>query len=162
MNVCKSTDVDSATTHSSMRHFARFGTICAILKVKNTHGGVLLLAKLQAEACNFTKNNTPPWVFITFLNCIDDTKSRKAQHLYSNQISKHSIYLKNKDYAFPLNVAFLIRPDVLQDYVFPLNFIFLLDQTYCSTLMTKQYIRERKRLKNLFWRIKFKSTQNKM
>ena len=23
--------------------------------VKNTHGGVLLLVKLQAEACNFTK-----------------------------------------------------------------------------------------------------------
>ena len=28
--------------------------------VKNTHGGVLLLVKLQAEACNFTKSNTPP------------------------------------------------------------------------------------------------------
>ena len=27
--------------------------------VKNTHGGVLLLVKLQAEACNFTKRNTP-------------------------------------------------------------------------------------------------------
>ena len=34
--------------------------------VKNTHGGVLLLVKLQAEACNFTKSNTPPWVFFTF------------------------------------------------------------------------------------------------
>ena len=28
--------------------------------VKNTHGGVLLLVK-------FTKVNTPPWVFFTFL-----------------------------------------------------------------------------------------------
>ena len=45
--------------------------------VKNTHGGVLLLAKLQAEACNFTKSNTPPWVFFTFLNCTNGTKSRK-------------------------------------------------------------------------------------
>ena len=34
--------------------------------VKNTHGGVLILVKLQAEACNFTKTNTPPWVFFTF------------------------------------------------------------------------------------------------
>ena len=34
--------------------------------VKNTHGGVLLLVKLQAEACNVTKSNTPPWVFFTF------------------------------------------------------------------------------------------------
>ena len=28
--------------------------------VKNTHGGVLLLAKLQAKIYNFTKSNTPP------------------------------------------------------------------------------------------------------
>ena len=34
--------------------------------VKNTHGGVLILIKLQAKACNFTKINTPPWVFFTF------------------------------------------------------------------------------------------------
>ena len=35
--------------------------------VKNTHGGVLLLVKLQAEAeSNFIKSNTPPWVFFTF------------------------------------------------------------------------------------------------
>ena len=33
--------------------------------VKSTHGGALLLL-LQAEACNFTKSNTPPWVFFTF------------------------------------------------------------------------------------------------
>ena len=33
-------------------------------KVKNTHGGVLILVKLQAEACNFTKINTPPWEFL--------------------------------------------------------------------------------------------------
>ena len=29
--------------------------------VKNNHGGVLLLAELQA-----TKSNTPPWVFFKF------------------------------------------------------------------------------------------------
>ena len=33
---------------------------------KNTHGGVLILVKLQTEACNFTKINTPPWMFFTF------------------------------------------------------------------------------------------------
>ena len=27
--------------------------------------GVLILVKLQASACNFTKINTPPWVFFT-------------------------------------------------------------------------------------------------
>ena len=31
--------------------------------VKNTHGVVLILVKLLAEACNFAKINTPPWVF---------------------------------------------------------------------------------------------------
>ena len=30
--------------------------------VKNTHGGVLILVKLQAKA----KSNTIPWVFFTF------------------------------------------------------------------------------------------------
>ena len=35
--------------------------------VKNTHGGVLILEKLQTEACNFTKINNPPLVFFTFL-----------------------------------------------------------------------------------------------
>ena len=43
--------------------------------MKNTHGGVLLLA------CNFTKSNTPPWVFFTFLNCINGTKSRTASYI---------------------------------------------------------------------------------
>ena len=27
---------------------------------------MLILVKLQASACNFTKINTPPWVFFTF------------------------------------------------------------------------------------------------
>ena len=34
--------------------------------VKNSHGGVLLLEKLQAEAYNYTKSNTLPWMFFTF------------------------------------------------------------------------------------------------
>ena len=34
--------------------------------VKNTHEGVLLLVKLQAKACNFSKINTRPWVFFMF------------------------------------------------------------------------------------------------
>ena len=32
--------------------------------VKGTHGGVLLLVKLQVSACNFTKKNTSSWVFL--------------------------------------------------------------------------------------------------
>ena len=38
--------------------------------VKNTHEGVLILVKLQASAYNFTKINTPSWVFFTvFYKC---------------------------------------------------------------------------------------------
>ena len=44
--------------------------------VKNAYGGVLLLVKLLAEACNFTKSNTPPRRFPCFLNCTNGTKSR--------------------------------------------------------------------------------------
>ena len=33
--------------------------------VKNTHGGVLLLVKLLASACNFTESNTPPCVLLS-------------------------------------------------------------------------------------------------
>ena len=34
--------------------------------VENTHGGVLLLVKLQALAGNCTKSSTPQWVVFTF------------------------------------------------------------------------------------------------
>ena len=44
--------------------------------VKITHGVLLLLVKLQVELCNFTKSNTSPWVFFTFL---------KMYKLYQNE-----------------------------------------------------------------------------
>ena len=37
-----------------------------IKSVKNAHGGVLLLVKLQASACNFTNSSTYPRAFFTF------------------------------------------------------------------------------------------------
>ena len=40
--------------------------LCNLKTVTNTCGGVLLIVKLQVKACNFTKNDTPPWVFFTF------------------------------------------------------------------------------------------------
>ena len=53
-------------------------------KSENTHGRVLLLVKLQVSACNFTKSNTPPWVFSRFLNRTNDTKSRNASQILSS------------------------------------------------------------------------------
>ena len=38
--------------------------LCKLKNGKNTYGEVLLLVKLLALACNFTKSNTPPWVFM--------------------------------------------------------------------------------------------------
>ena len=35
--------------------------------LKNTHGEVLLLVKLQASACNFNESSTPSWVFFMFI-----------------------------------------------------------------------------------------------
>ena len=50
-----------------------YETICMIWyhlynfkNLKNIHGGVILFVKLEAEACNFTKSYTPPWVFFPF------------------------------------------------------------------------------------------------
>ena len=40
--------------------------LCNLKNVKNTNGGVLLVLKLHARTCNFTKSNTPPWLFFTF------------------------------------------------------------------------------------------------
>ena len=34
--------------------------------MKNTHDGVSLLVKFQAEVCNFTVSNTPLWIYGCF------------------------------------------------------------------------------------------------
>ena len=47
-------------------HCAIWYNLYNLNNVKNTHGGVLLLVKLQAKVCNLTKSNTPPWIFLTF------------------------------------------------------------------------------------------------
>ena len=51
-------------------YFIQFNQSCPGIikneKMKNTHGGVLIIVKLQTETCNFTKINTSPWVFFTF------------------------------------------------------------------------------------------------
>ena len=57
--------------------------------VKNTHGGVLILVKLQAEACIFTKINTPPWLFFTFLKLCKwhQIAQRTTYHFYKKRNS---------------------------------------------------------------------------
>ena len=69
--------------------------------VKNTHGGVSPFVKLQATksntpsntllACNFTKSNTPSWVFFMFF---------KLYKWY--QIAQNITYAINKNFNLPV------------------------------------------------------------
>ena len=60
-------DCGQSLNYQDVWRFARFDTICTTRKnVKNTHGRVILLVKLQVSACNFTKSITLPWVSFTF------------------------------------------------------------------------------------------------
>ena len=72
--------------------------------VKNTHRGVLLLVKLQASACNFTKSNTPPWVFFTFFKLYEqyqivqrttylgDSLREQYQHRNARRVVKGTVF----------------------------------------------------------------------
>ena len=48
--------------------------------VRNTHGGVPLLVKLQDSACHFTKSNTHPWVFFHVFKIVQMVPNR-VNHL---------------------------------------------------------------------------------
>ena len=50
--------------------------------VNNIHGGELLLVKLQARACIFTKSNSPTWVLFTFFKLCKCTKSRNTSQIF--------------------------------------------------------------------------------
>ena len=67
-----------------------------IKKPVNTHGGVVLLVRLQVEACNFNKSKTPPWFFSRFLNCFNGTKSHNVSLSVSATCLTIAFYLPNK------------------------------------------------------------------
>ena len=48
--------------------------------VRNTHGGVPLLVKLQDSACHFTKSNTHPWGFFHVFKIVQMVPNR-VNHL---------------------------------------------------------------------------------
>ena len=67
--------------------------------LKNTHGMVILLFKLQVEVSNFNKSITLPWMFLRFSNYTNGTKLRKTLHLNHRtktfkQRTAHKIFLK--------------------------------------------------------------------
>ena len=74
-----------------------FVVCCAILyhfyhlkNVKNTHGGVLRLVKLQASACNFTKSSTLPWVFFTFFKLFERYQIAQSTTIYEITFCDHN------------------------------------------------------------------------
>ena len=79
-----------------------YQTLCAIwyhlysLKnMKNNHRGVLLLVKLQAKACNFTKINTSPSVIFTFFKIAQMVPNRaKFRKWIINSIHRIDITLR--------------------------------------------------------------------
>ena len=64
--------------------------------VKNNHGGMLPLVKLQVEGCNFTKSNTSMGVFSCFFNSTSGTKSHKASHKRLQTNFALIFYITNK------------------------------------------------------------------
>ena len=70
--------------------------------VKNTHGEVLILVKLQASACNFTEISTPPWVFFRFFKLYiwyqiaQRTKYSIGKYASENAVAAAVIKFKNK------------------------------------------------------------------
>ena len=70
--------------------------------VKSTHAGVILFVKLKAKACNFTKCNTPPWVFFMFF------KLRKCY-----QIVQSITYVDTSHKIFTINTAHFSFGDIL-------------------------------------------------
>ena len=77
-------------------------------KRENTHGGVLLLVKLQAKAWNFTKVTLLHGCFSQFLNCTNSTKSRKASQII-NKITKTRV----QNFQ---NSAFLLRQTFIDNF----------------------------------------------
>ena len=49
--------------------------------MKNTHRGVLILVKLQSSVCNFTKINSRPWMFFTFFKIVQMVPDRSMHHI---------------------------------------------------------------------------------
>ena len=60
------TMLDAKLLQVDMRRFMHLVPFLQFKKrEKKTHGGALFSVKLHVEAWNFTKSNTPPWVFFT-------------------------------------------------------------------------------------------------
>ena len=76
-----------------MHHVVPF--VQFLKNVKNAHAGVLILAKFQAQACNFTKSNTPICVFFKFFKNVQMVPNR-AKHLIYHTNTKIRFFVTIK------------------------------------------------------------------
>ena len=84
--------------------------------VKNTHGWVLILVKLQASASNFTEVTLLHGCFSHFQNCINGTKSRNTPQIRLFNLFFPSIVInlvKIRDPWFSMYARFPEKPTFL-------------------------------------------------
>ena len=75
-------------------------------KVKNTHGGML--------PCNFTKSNTPPWVFFTFFElCKWWHQSCKISRIFIEQYSIDKVFFGTIYKSLKCLICFVLDTSVL-------------------------------------------------
>ena len=81
--------------------------------VKNTHGGVLILVKLQTEAVSATllKLTILHGCFSRFLNCTNSTKSCHAPHITIQNLKFRLINSQIGTYTY--NAAKILRETVV-------------------------------------------------
>ena len=102
--------------HLQENHQGPYGMLCVIWyhqgnskNVKNTYGRVLLLVKSQVPACNFTKSNTPPWLFLIFFKLHKQYQIAQSVTYQATQCSGFWFHLVQKLQHTPsnnLNVSF--------------------------------------------------------
>ena len=85
--------------------------------VKSTHGGVLILVKLQDKASNFTKINTALWAFFTFFKLYKwyQIAQRITYLKWVNDLLRNlpSTYIKHIDFFQFLRLKTLKEPQIL-------------------------------------------------
>ena len=78
--------------------------------LSNTHGGMLILIKLQDKACNFAKSNTLPWVFLTFFKFYKRYQTVKASHI--NIYTLHIFKTISSEFSLSIPPENIRKPEI--------------------------------------------------
>ena len=107
--------------------------------VKNTLGGMLILVKLQAAACKFTKINTPPWVFFTFLKLYSTTyiSNKDIRDFFMDVILECSLLTLGWNFSSLLNCQAWCISDIKLAVCFYRECFSIYGIYFCSKLTIK-------------------------